>query len=204
MHLRPHQTSVVNYMPSSGVVYGSASQPPLSAPPTFYDQRDRLPPSSADPYRSHAAMQPIQYTSDGSSYYAAPSAQPYYGPPPTSRPMGGYGDPSGYAAPQIAAAAQHRHSVDTAMLPSGSHVAGGSGHLLDLDVWDQIKSKVDQQPAEWSRHDDLETARIAADLKRFAETEMNRNPATFAELKRPVELAEADSTFVEDADAMGR
>ncbi|KAH7706973.1 Hsp90 co-chaperone Cdc37 [Aphelenchoides avenae] len=111
-----------------------------------------------------------------------------------------------YAAPQTVvthsgAAPQHRHSVDTAMLPSGSAGAPG-GHLLDLDVWDQIKSKVDQQPAEWSRHDDLETARIAADLKRFAETEMNRNSTTFAELKRPVELAEADSTFVEDADGI--
>lgn len=86
-------------------------------------------------------------------------------------------------------------------------------HADDLDVWDQIKSRVDG-PFTHSRVDELDVARIAADLKRSAE-ESQATPPDYGyhqlqgmfpgdqlvvESKKPVELAEADSTFCEELD----
>ncbi|CAD5211468.1 unnamed protein product [Bursaphelenchus okinawaensis] len=84
-------------------------------------------------------------------------------------------------------------------------------HADDLDVWDQIKARVDG-PFNHTRADELDVARIAADLKRSAEeSQLGELHSTsyqmthytdqmVVESRKPVELAEADSTFCEDMD----
>ncbi|CAD5215821.1 unnamed protein product [Bursaphelenchus xylophilus] len=94
----------------------------------------------------------------------------------------------------------------------GSYPLRPFNHADDLDVWDQIKARVDG-PFNHTRADELDVARIAADLKRSAEESQlgelqvagyhqmtHYSDQMVVESRKPVELAEADSTYCEDLD----
>lgn len=85
----------------------------------------------------------------------------------------------------------------------------------DLEIWDQIKSRVDT-PYMSTRDDEIDVARIAADLKRSAEFELPQQPSASngtdfhphtsesrSNVTSTVERAEADSTFLDDNEEIG-
>lgn len=76
----------------------------------------------------------------------------------------------------------------------------------DLEIWDQIKSRVDV-PYLSTQNDEINVASIAADLKRSVESEITQqpvsngtdfHPTSSSDSKTNVEKMEADSTICDE------